>query len=114
VKITIWDGKTYDVTLREGRTLTEFGDHGVKRTLPHMRSTNAVWWSPSGNSYVACISPGNATLAGYANFGDGRPVVVSINGIGEIRWIVETTPDSWSGDQAGGAAVNYFFEVKEV
>lgn len=80
--------------LRAGRELTERGGYGVLRQLRSMQSGPGVWWSERGNSYVACRRD------------DGSLVAVSINGIGEIRWTVET----WNRDAESLAAVAYFFE----
>lgn len=82
--------------LKLGRELTEFGGHGVLRQLRSTQSNAGVWWSERFNSYVACRRA------------DGSFVVVSINGIGEIRWTVEP----WNRDAESLAAVAYFFEVR--
>ena len=114
MRMKFYDEQEYEVTLKKGRELTELGDLGVRRQLHHMRSDNAVFWSDRGNSYVACLVPGNRELCGRSNFGDSRFVVLSINGLGEIRWYVEVDPRQYSGDQMGQVAVSYFFDVKEV
>jgi len=89
--------------LREGRTLTSLGGHGVARTLPNTRTTDAVWWSPRFNSYVAVYDP----LRTWGN----PYYVASINGLGEIRWLVELDHDAhYSGDQCSKDAVAYFFQ----
>lgn len=82
--------------LKSGRELTERGGYGVNRQLRSMQSNAGVWWSPKGNSYVACKRD------------DGTFAVVSINGIGEIRWTVEP----WNRDAESLAAVAYFFDVR--
>lgn len=99
--------------LREGRTLTSLGGHGVARTLPHMHSTDAVWWSPRGNSYVAVWDP-EGSVAYPRGYGNQYPYfIASINGIGEIRWTIELDKDfDLSCDQSARDAVAYFFEER--
>lgn len=60
------------VRLKQDRIETARGGHGFDIQLTSMRTTPAVYWTKSANSYVAH---------------NGR--VYSVNGIGEIRWLVE-------------------------
>jgi hypothetical protein len=64
-----------------------------------MRNSAGVWWSTGANSYVAV-----QTTNGFR--------VLSINGIGEIRWELDPLNLGWTGDGDARAAVAYFFEVK--
>lgn len=84
---------TRDMTLKVGRELSVFGGHGIDRKLPVMRTTPAVFWSERGNSYVVVYKEGNYRI-------------ISINGIGEIRWTVE----EWNRDAESVAAIQYFLE----
>jgi len=90
---------TNELRLRAGRELTERGDYGVKRQLRTMQNSPAVYWStPHANSYVAVRER------------DGRFSVLSINGIGEVRWEIDPLNTRWQGDSSAQAAVEYFFE----
>jgi len=81
-------------TLKLCRELTELGDYGVKRQLQVMRNSPAVFWSEQHhNSYVVVEL-------------SGKLRIVSINGIGEIRWYVE----DWNSDPDSDAARDYFLE----
>jgi outer membrane protein assembly factor BamD len=82
------------MTLRDGRDVTAYGGHGVDRQLATMESGPAVFWGARSNSYVV------------AQREDGRYRLLSINGIGEIRWTVE----DWNRDAESEAARAYFFE----
>lgn len=82
--------------LRPGREFTEYGDYGVRRNLRHMVSGPGVFWSLKGNSYVACRGPQDTIR------------IVSINGIGEIRWTVE----EWNRDTESNDARAYFLEAE--
>jgi hypothetical protein len=82
--------------MRQDRELSYYGGHGVARQLTTMHSTPWVFWSPNSNSYVAV-----PTTAGDPR---GPFRIVSINGIGEIRWIVE----EWNRDADSNAAREYF------
>lgn len=84
--------------LRAGRELSQYGGLGVARELRHMRSTPAVYWSPTANSYVIVERP------------DGTYRIVSINGIGEIRWEIDPLSLGWSGDNHAADAVAYFLD----
>ena len=86
--------------LRPGRELTTRGGYGVARQLRVMRNDPAVFWStPHANSYVVVEQP------------DGTFRVLSINGIGEIRWELNPADLGWSGDSAARDAVAYFLEA---
>lgn len=78
------DGRHVDVTLRE------------------IRTTPDIFWSERCNSYVL-TEPGTHPRF---KLPDGTPVrLVSINGIGEIRWDVER----WGlGPDQDGPAVEHF------
>lgn len=80
-------------SLRSNRVVTTYGGLGMNIQLPHMRTTEQVFWSANGNSYVT----------------DGVRVI-SVNGLGEIRWSVE----EWNRDSDSNSARAYFFHsVKE-
>lgn len=78
--------------LRAGRQTVKRGGYGVDRQLRSMVSGPDVYWSGRANSYVVIEE-------------DGRHTLASINGIGEIRWTVE----SWNTDDESNAARDYFF-----
>ena len=80
------------IKLRQDRITTAQGGYGMNIQLPVMRNTPAVFWSKRGNSYVI-----REDLK-----------IVSINGIGEIRWTVE----EWNRDECSNAAREYFLEVE--
>lgn len=81
--------------LKNGREFTELGDYGVKRKLAAMKSDSAIFWSARGNSYVVTNT-------------DPEPTILSINGIGEIRWKIEP----WNRDAESLEARGYFLEAK--
>ena len=88
--------------LRAGRELTERGDYGVKRHLRTMQNSAGVFWSqPHANSYVVVRD----RLIGFR--------VLSINGIGEVRWSIDPNDLGWSGDSSARDAVAYFLEVQQ-
>lgn len=80
--------------LRADRELSEFGGYGVNRQLRAMTNSPWVVWVNS-NSYVCCKRS------------DGTFQIISINGIGEIRWVV---PDHVSWDKEAVEARAYFLE----
>lgn len=80
--------------LKAGRELSKVGGYGIDRKLDHMRSLPWVFWSIGGNSFV-CVANGAHGLQ-----------LVSINGLGEVRWTVE----AWNRDPESMAARAYFFE----
>jgi hypothetical protein len=96
--------------LRPGRTASLPGGYGVDRRLSHTHSTDAVWWSPSFNSYVAVYDPDR--VARYPRSSDRSPYfIASINGLGEIRWTIELDENhGYSGDSTARHAVAYFFD----
>lgn len=70
--------------------------------LQHSRNTETTFWSPQYNSYVLRevkeedINPGYLNPGAIWKLPDGRRVfLLSINGIGEVRWSV---PHSGSAD----------------
>lgn len=66
---------------------TKFGKHGVDIALKNSRSTEQVFWSDNGNSFVIV----DDADGDWQKMVDGEPVpcfLFSINGIGEIRWEV--------------------------
>lgn len=79
--------------LKAGRKTVERGGHGVARELQTMTNAPDVFWSTNHNSFV-CVEDA------------GRFKILSINGIGEIRWPV----DDWMKDPESVAARNYFLE----
>jgi len=107
VRVTVTDGATTatattpTLRLRDGRELTVRGGYGMNRQLRTMQNSAAVYWShPHANSYVAEQRP------------DGTFRVVSINGIGEVRWEIDPLNLGWCGDGSAREAVAYFFEVQ--
>jgi hypothetical protein len=108
MEATIMADKTF--VLRPGRTLALPGGYGVDRRLSHTHSTDAVWWSPTFNSYVAVYDQDR--VARYPRSDNRSPYfIASVNGIGEIRWTIELDPThGYSGDQASRDAVAYLFE----
>lgn len=93
--------------LKAGRQLSTFGGHGVNRQLNHMRSNEAVYWSRGGNSYVVVQIEEPQRIWGTVS--DPGYHIVSINGIGEIRWSASVSSASWM-DADTRTAVDYFFE----
>lgn len=91
---------TPSIALRAGRELTERGDYGVKRQLRAVQNSPAVYWSKNHNSYVAVQNE------------DGTYRVLSINGIGEIRWSLDPHNPGWQCDNDGPAAIDYFFVIE--
>jgi hypothetical protein len=89
--------------LRAGRLLTNRGGHGMDIKLQAMVSTNQVFWSRNHNSYVV-------VLQGSVNDGDPAYRVVSINGLGEVRWVLDPQESRWQCDNDAEAAFDYFFE----
>lgn len=88
--------------LRDGRKLVEFGGYGVARELRAMSNAPDVVWV-NGNSYVCVRS--RVEPDAYR--------ILSINGIGEVRWEVNPDDLGWSGDGGARAAVAYFLEEGE-
>jgi len=89
------------LVLRPERRLTARGGHGMAIKLYDMTTDATVWWSPKHkNSFVA-------------EERDGQFYVVSINGIGEIRWVIPAE-DGFKEYPFGGeetaSAVSYFFD----
>lgn len=83
--------------IQAGRRFTERGGHGVDIRLTSMRSNQFVFWSARGNSYVVVRD-------GAVNEPE-KFRILSINGIGEIRWTVE----DWNRDAESEEARAYFF-----
>ena len=76
--------------IRADRKVTEPGEHGMNIKLERRINSNQVFWSEKANSYVVRE--------------DGK--IISINGIGEVRWYVE----DWNRDEESNAARAYFLE----
>lgn len=95
--------------LRTDRELSQRGGHGIDRKLTHMGNTASVFWSEGGNSYVAVQLTEPTRL--YGTISQPGFQVVSINGIGEIRWAYELDT-AWMPEE-GKEAVDYFFEDEE-
>jgi hypothetical protein len=73
-----------------------FGGHGVNVQLSSMRSTGDVCWL-KGNSYVRVQVPdhrveGDETRV-HRNLAGEEFYIISVNGIGEIRWPVNSGYD---------------------
>lgn len=92
--------------LRAGRTLSRRGGHGIDRRLHDMRNAPDVFWSAGANSYVAVALDEPTRLYGIVSQPGFQ--IVSINGIGEIRWAYAVT-DTWLNAETKDA-INYFFE----
>lgn len=75
------------MAIRHDRQATQTGGYGMDIRLPNMRNTSQVCWI-NGNSYV--VRP------------DGK--IISINGIGEVRWHVE----EWNTNDESNQARAYF------
>lgn len=80
--------------LKPNRKLSSLGGLGVDIKLHDMHTNDQVYWSPRCNSYVVVES-------------EGKLKVLSINGIGEIRWPVWM--DCFPNEE-DTAAFNYFIE----
>jgi len=78
--------------LRARRETVQRGGYGVQIALRHMRNDAKVFWSEQSNSYVVVDDGDQLTL-------------LSINGIGEIRWRVLDT----DRNAESNAAREYFF-----
>ena len=66
----------------EERKACSYGGYGVDLKLSHAGNTDRVFWY-EGNSYVFCPDENYGTHVTE----DGRQVaIISVNGIGEIRW----------------------------
>jgi hypothetical protein len=66
--------------------LSSYGGHGVDIRLSNSRTTNQVFWSQRGNSYVIVADDDGPHVK------DGQRVaLLSINGMGQIRWRVSDT-----------------------
>lgn len=76
--------------IRADRETTQPGDLGMDIKLSRFGNTPQVFWSVRCNSFVVRD--------------DGK--IVSINGLGEIRWLVE----DWNRDEESEAARAYFLE----
>ena len=80
-------------TMTRERRAVEYGGYGVNLQLPRDNNTPEVYWSKDSqgrpnNSYVVATNP-----TGPWKMDDGTRVdLVSINGIGEIRWRIEPPP----------------------
>lgn len=80
------------MTLRKGRQTTARGGHGMDIQLRAVQNTAQVFWSANHNSFVT----------------DGEKII-SVNGIGEIRWVIGPGELWWANDETK-AARDYFFE----
>lgn len=91
--------------LRALRLITPAGGFGAAIELTHTRSTHQVYWSPRFNSYVVMDQDG---------WGRREPIrrltIASINGLGEIRWVINPEDPHASCDGEAQSAVDYFFE----
>jgi len=64
------------------REAVEYGGHGVNIGLLTDRNTPKVWWSKDYNSYVVALDGRGEWMMENGT----RVNLLSINGIGEIRW----------------------------
>lgn len=89
----------------------KYGGHGVDHELRHQRNTPLVFWSPVGwHSYVLVDHYSNPKIWGdfweHPIYGDVD--LISINGIGEIRWQVDPTRKQKNLNVDDRSAVIYF------
>ena len=76
------------------RRFTALTETGADIRLNDTRNTEAVYWSREGNSYVVNDNP-----TGYWNTFGGTPCdLISINGAGELRWVVSSRSGNTAGD----------------
>lgn len=85
-------------------------DHLVNIKLTEVRTTEKVFWSERSNSYVLAEPEGRADGWGSEQVWltpDGRKCwLLSINGIGEVRWSVLSSGRIWDDEQK--AAIKHF------
>jgi hypothetical protein len=96
-------GNTYAINVRAVRRFTAL-EEGGKRVAVRLHvaaNTSDVFWSARSCSYVVNDNP-----TGQWSTPDGTPCdLLSINGIGEIRWAVSSPDGNTAGDLE---AVEYF------
>jgi hypothetical protein len=98
------------VELKKGRQVTELGGYGVKRELRTTRSTAAVYWSPKFNSYVVVERKPQREGMSADDAERGEYQVLSINGLGEIRWALDPWVGGWQCDNEAQLVFDYFFD----
>ena len=75
----------------------QFGGFGVDVKLANMRNTADIVWV-NGNSYVRVAVPDNANdytrrFVAHVNDKGEQYLIVSVNGMGEVRWYVNSDYD---------------------
>jgi len=87
----------------------KYGDHGVDVKLNHQRNTPLIFWSPINYSSYVLVDHYSAPNV-YGDFWEhpvyGDVDIISINGMGEIRWAIEPSVRDPRGDER--AALAYF------
>ncbi len=92
--------------LPEETEVSAWGGNGVDKALHFFGNTSTVFWTERHNSYVICPdTKGRRPSRLWHPATQQRVVLVSINGIGEVRWTHEDI-DCMGSD--GGEAVEYF------
>lgn len=89
------------------RKTTPYGGHGVQIGLQHANNTAQVFWSQQYNSFVITPDPKGQWLTPD----DEQVSLLSINGIGEIRWPVMHYGSGMKYFREGSeelAAIDYF------
>ena len=66
--------------------LFEYGGRGVDVMLESKADPPEVFWTSTGNSYVL-VRPSNESIATWSHPKLGKCHLISVNGIGEIRWV---------------------------
>ena len=80
----------------------QYGRHGVDVGLTSMRTTPDIFWSDRGNSFVT-VRPEPDMRGEWIQPDGSRVDLLSINGMGEVRWQVFT----WGADLGEGAVEHF-------
>lgn len=108
--------RVFDITLMQSDSTTyslkpvtlldvahEFGGHGVKVGLKGKGWDGAaVFWDTRGNSF-AVVKPKPEQEGDKRVVSDQGVILVSINGIGEVRWTVFATQGGWDENKEATA-----------
>lgn len=86
-----------------------YGGHGVQITLNYFLNTNRVFWSSRGNSFVM-VGVEKPEHYSFITPTGLHVKLLSINGIGEIRWTCDPRDLKYTGGDADETheAVEYF------
>lgn len=87
----------------------DFGDYGVDIRIYNRFDPPDVFWSERGNSYVM-VEPRDPERALFFHPEHGPVNLVSINGLGEIRW--DVLP--WEVDKPEQKAAMEFFNLSQM